>query len=145
MQTTIHTTGRRHPGGVAGAATEVIEQAKLELKHKATTIGLAVAFGLAAALFALFMLAFALAAVAAGFATFIPWWAALLATAGILALLVGGLGLAAVRGLSRKDRGESRELSSAITHLRVEIREAVDVKAKVRAKVQLAAARLRRR
>ena len=132
-------------GGVSGAATEVVAQAKRELRQKAVSIGLAIAVGLGAALFALFMLAFAFAAVAAGFATVIPWWAALLATAGVLAVLTGALAFIAIRQLSHGDDGERGQLADAVANLRQEARAAVDVKAKLRARLRRAAPRKRRR
>jgi len=125
-------TDEQSRSGVSGAATEVVAEAKRELKRKATSIGLAIAFGLGAVLFALFMFAFALAAVAAGFATVIPWWAALLTTAGILALVTGGLGILAIRRFSDRDDTGRRRLSDAVANLRREVRAALDVKARLR-------------
>jgi hypothetical protein len=73
-----------------------LELAVLELKRKAAAIGIGIGLAALAALLVLFMLAFALAAAAAGIATALPLWAALLIVAGGLALVVGGLGLAAL-------------------------------------------------
>jgi len=74
--------------------------ATLELKKKAATFAVGIGLGVAAALLALFMLGFALATIAAAFATFLPWWLALLiVTAGLLVLsgLLGALALGAIK------------------------------------------------
>jgi Putative Actinobacterial Holin-X, holin superfamily III len=66
--------------------------------------------------FSLLMLGFAFAAVAAGFATFLPTWAALLITTGILAALTGLLGLLA---LGRIQRGAPPVPEQAIQEARL--------------------------
>ena len=73
-----------------------LELATLELKRKITALGVGIAFGLGAAVFGLFMLGFLFAAVAAGFATFLSTWLALLITAGALLLISGLLGALAL-------------------------------------------------
>lgn len=99
-------------GGVGGAAKQVAEHASsiaklelelaiLELKKKVVALGLGIGLGLGAAIFALFMLGFALAAVAAAFATFLSTWLALLIVAGILFLLVGMLGALALGAIKK--------------------------------------------
>jgi len=99
-------------GGVGGAAKQVadhassiakleLELAILELKKKVVALGLGIGLGLGAAIFALFMLGFALAAVAAAFATFLSTWLALLIVAGILFLLVGVLGALALGSIKK--------------------------------------------
>lgn len=106
------TEARTANGGVGGAAKLVaeyassiakleIELAVLELKKKVVALGLGIGLGLGAAIFSLFMLGFALAAVAAAFATFLPTWAALLIVAGILFLLVGLLGALALGAIKK--------------------------------------------
>src|SRR5918997_2878210 len=94
--------------GMGAAAKEVAERASalvrlemelasLELKRKLGSLGLGIGLTLAAAVFGVFALGFALAAAAAGLATFLPTWAALLIVFGTLLLvtlilLVVGLG-----------------------------------------------------
>ena len=104
----MHTQRTEPTTGVGPAAKQVAEHASslarlelelaaLELKKKASAFGAGIGFGLGAALFAVFMLGFLFAAVAAGFATVVPTWAALLITTGILLVLAGMLaGIAAV-------------------------------------------------
>jgi hypothetical protein len=92
--------------GVGSAARQVAEHAgaisrlerelaALELKRKATSLGIGAGLGAAAALLALFALGFALATVAAGIATVTPVWLALLIVTLLLAVLVAVLGLLA--------------------------------------------------
>jgi hypothetical protein len=69
-----------------------IQLALAELKEKAAALGVGIGLLAGAAIFALFMLGFALASLAAGFATFLPMWAALLIVAGILLVVVATLG-----------------------------------------------------
>src|SRR4051812_11755190 len=69
-----------------------IELALLELKKKAAALGIGIGLGLGALLFVLFALGFAFLTIAAGLATAVSTWLALLITTGIL------LGLAAVLG-----------------------------------------------
>jgi uncharacterized membrane protein YqjE len=69
-----------------------LELATLELKKKAARFGAGIGLGLGAALFAVFMLGFLFASIAAGLATVVPTWAALLITTGILLLLAAILG-----------------------------------------------------
>jgi uncharacterized membrane protein YqjE len=73
-----------------------IELATLELKRKLTSLGLGIGLGLGAAVFGLFMLGFLFATVAAALDTFLPHWAALLITTGILGLIAGLLGVLAL-------------------------------------------------
>ena len=90
--------------GVGAAAKQVAEHASalarlelelagLELKRKAATLGLGAALLIGAALCGVFMLGFALAALAAGIATFVSTWVALLIVTGGLGLLASALGL----------------------------------------------------
>jgi tetrahydromethanopterin S-methyltransferase subunit C len=78
-----------------------VELATLELKKKVTSLGIGIGFGVGAAVFGLFMLGFLFATIAAALDTFLPTWAALLITTGILALLAGILGILA-RGRIKK-------------------------------------------
>jgi uncharacterized membrane protein YqjE len=90
--------------GVGAAAKQVAEHASalarlelelagLELKRKAAALGLGAALLIGAVVCAVFMLGFALAALAAGLATFVSTWAALLIVTGGLGLLAAALGL----------------------------------------------------
>ena len=77
-----------------------IELATLELKRKVAALGIGIGLGVGAAIFGLFMLGFAFATLAAGLATVLPTWAALLITTGILlgvAALLGVLALGRIR------------------------------------------------
>lgn len=89
---------------VGGAARQVaehasalakleIELASLEVKKKATSIGIGVGLAVGAALFAFFMLAFLLATLAAVLATFMDTWLALLVVTLFLGLLAAALAL----------------------------------------------------
>jgi len=73
-----------------------IELASIELKRKIASLGVGIALGLGAALFLVFMFGFVFAAIAAGFATVVATWLALLITAFILLALAGLLGMLAV-------------------------------------------------
>jgi hypothetical protein len=80
-----------------------LELAMLELKRKLAALGLGVGLLVAGAVFAFFALGFALATAAAGLATFLSTWLALLIVAGGLFLLAGALvaiGIASVRKAS---------------------------------------------
>jgi hypothetical protein len=78
-----------------------IELASLELKKKIASLGIGIALGGGAALFLVFMFGFVFAAIAAGFATVVDTWLALLITAGILLAFAGILGLLAVNRIQR--------------------------------------------
>jgi Putative Actinobacterial Holin-X, holin superfamily III len=75
--------------------------ATLEVKKKAASFAVGIGLGVAAALLGFFMLAFALATVAAAFATFLPWWLALLIVTVALLLLSGLLGLLALGAIKK--------------------------------------------
>jgi len=100
-------------GGLGGATKQVAEHASaivrlelelaaLELKKKVVALAIGIGLLVGAGLFALYGLGFAFAAVSAAFHTFLPAWAALLITTGILFTLAGLLGLV---GLGRIARG----------------------------------------
>src|SRR5438552_8063132 len=78
-----------------------LELAQLELKQKIASLGLGLGLGIGAGIFALFMLGFGFATIAAALATTMPTWAALLITTGLLLLIAGILGVLA-RGRIRK-------------------------------------------
>jgi hypothetical protein len=73
-----------------------LELAKLELSRKVASLGVGIGLVVAAALFGLYALGFGLASGAAGLATFLPTWLALLIVMAVLFLLAGILGLVGV-------------------------------------------------
>ena len=78
-----------------------LELAAMELKRKIVALGFVIAFGLGAALFLLFALGFAFAAVATAFATTMSTWLALLLTTGILVLVAATLGVLALMKIKK--------------------------------------------
>ena len=104
----MHTPGTEtRDGGVGDAAKHVAEHASaiarlelelagIEVKKKVAALGIGLGLGAGAALFAFFFVGFLFATLAAGLATFLPTWLALL----IVTLLL--LGLAALLGLLAK-------------------------------------------
>lgn len=109
-------------GGVGGAAKQVaehasaiarleIELASLELKKKVTSLGIGVGLAVGAGVVAFFMVGFLFATIAAGLATFMPWWLALLVVTLFLGLLVAILGLV---GRSRIRKGSPLAPEEAI-------------------------------
>ena len=112
MRTRAEPGGAGANGGLGGAAKQVAEHASsiaklelelalLEIKQKVIALGVGIGALLGAALFGLFMLGFAFATIAAAFATFLPWWLALLIVTGILAVSAGGLGLLGLGALKK--------------------------------------------
>jgi protein-S-isoprenylcysteine O-methyltransferase Ste14 len=108
---TRETDGRETPG-LGAAVKEVAERtsaivrlelelAAMELKRKVVALGLGIAFALAAAVLLLFVLGFAFATLAAGLATTMSTWLALLVTTGIILLLVLILGLLAASRIKK--------------------------------------------
>jgi membrane protein implicated in regulation of membrane protease activity len=98
--------------GVGPAAKQVAEHASslarlemelaaLELKKKIAALGIGIGLAAGAALFVVFGLWFIFATIAAGLATTMSTWLALLITTGIVFALAAGLAIAA-RGLIRK-------------------------------------------
>ncbi len=85
----------------SSVAKPELRLATLELKKKATSFAGGLGLGVAAALLALFMLAFALATIAAALATFLPWWLALLIVTAALLLLSGLLGMLALGAIKK--------------------------------------------
>ena len=92
--------------GVGPAAKQVAERAStlarlelelaaLEVKKKVQALGIGIGLGAGALLFVTFALWFAFATIAAGLATAVDTWLALLITTGILVALATGLGIAA--------------------------------------------------
>jgi tetrahydromethanopterin S-methyltransferase subunit C len=78
-----------------------LELAKIELTGKVASLGVGIGLAVGAALFGLFGFGFGWAAVAAGFATFLPTWLALLIVMGILFLIGGVLGILARAKIKR--------------------------------------------
>jgi len=78
-----------------------IQLAVSELKRKVVALGLGIGMLLGAGIFLLFMLGFALATVAAAFATFLSTWLALLIVTGILFLIAGLLGFLGITSLAK--------------------------------------------
>jgi len=78
-----------------------IQLAISELKTKVVALGLGIGLLLGAGIFLLFMLGFALATVAAAFATFLSTWLALLIVTGILFLIAGLLGFLGITSLAK--------------------------------------------
>src|SRR4051812_13327706 len=77
-----------------------LELAALELKKKAATIGAGIGLSAGGALFAVFTLGFMFATIAAGLATAVATWLALLITTGLLLVLtavLGGIGFFLIR------------------------------------------------
>jgi hypothetical protein len=101
--------GERGLGGAAKVVADKVSAivrleialAVAELKKKVVALGLGIALLVGAALFGLFGLGFGLAAAAAGIATALPTWAALLIVFGGLMGLATLLGLLGVGRIAR--------------------------------------------
>ena len=78
-----------------------VELAALEIKRKIASLGRGIAFGAAAALLLLYALGFGLASAAAGIATQIPVWGALLVVTGVLVILTALFGMLALISFKR--------------------------------------------
>jgi len=78
-----------------------LKLAALELKKKAAALGVGVGLFVGAAILGLFALGFLLAAAAAGLATAVPTWLALLIVGVVLVLLTGLLALLGRNSLQR--------------------------------------------
>jgi len=78
-----------------------LELAALELKRKATELAVGAGMTVAAGVLSLFALGFLLAAAAAGLATAMPWWAALLVVGGVLVAVAAIVGLVGVGRLRK--------------------------------------------
>ena len=77
------------------------ELAGLELKRKLTALGLGIGLGVGALLVVLYVLGFAFATIAAGLATAMSWWLALLIVTVGLLLLAAVLGLLAYLSIKK--------------------------------------------
>jgi len=107
-----HETDGRHTRGLGAAVKEVAERASsivrlelelaaMEIQRKIKALGLGIVFALGAAVFLVFTIGFAYAAVAAALATFMPTWAALLVVTGILLLKAAVCGILAVNRIKK--------------------------------------------
>ncbi len=99
-------------GGLGDAAKTVAEHASaiarleaelaaLELKGKVAALGVGIGMGVGAALFGVFFLGFGFATIAAGLATFLDTWLALLIVTILLLLLAGILAALALRSIRK--------------------------------------------
>ena len=78
-----------------------LELAALELKNKVAALGVGIGLALGAAVLLVFALGFGLATIAAGIATALPWWAALLIVTLGIVLVAAVLGLLGVRSIKK--------------------------------------------
>ena len=78
-----------------------LKLALLELKRKAASLGVGIGLLIGAAVFSLFALGFLLAAAAAGLATAVSTWLALLIVGALLILLTAGLALIGLQAVKR--------------------------------------------
>src|SRR5918911_1341954 len=108
----IHATDDGGRATLGQAAKEVTERlstivrlelqlASLELKKKVGALGLGIALGVGAVLFALFGLGFLFATIAAALATVVATWLALLIVTVSLLVVGATLGLVALRAIKR--------------------------------------------
>jgi uncharacterized membrane protein YqjE len=108
----IHATDDGGRATLGQAAKEVTERlstivrlelqlASLELKKKVGALGLGIALGVGAVLFALFGLGFLFATIAAALATVVATWLALLIVTVFLLVVGATLGLVALRAIKR--------------------------------------------
>jgi hypothetical protein len=109
----MHTRETDAQGGLGATAKEVaehasslvrleLELAQLELKRKATNLGIGIGLTVAAAVFALYAVGFLFATIAAGLATAMSTWLAILIVTLGLLVLTAILGLI---GVSRIQKG----------------------------------------
>jgi uncharacterized membrane protein YqjE len=77
-----------------------LELATIELKKKVASLGIGIGLGVGAAVFFFYMIGFGLAAIAAGLATAVSTWLALLIVTGGLLVLAGLLGFFAMRKIN---------------------------------------------
>jgi Putative Actinobacterial Holin-X, holin superfamily III len=109
----MHTPETDAQGGLGATAKEVAERAsslvrlelelaQLELKRKATSLGIGIGLTVGAAVFALYAVGFLFATIAAGLATAMSTWLALLIVTLGLVIVAAILGLV---GVSRIQKG----------------------------------------
>ncbi len=106
------TTDGQSPPALGAAVKEVAERtssivrlelelAALELQRKVKSLGIGIGLAIGAAVFLFYMVGFLYATIAAGIATALPTWAALLIVTGILLIQVAVLALLAVNRIKR--------------------------------------------
>jgi hypothetical protein len=108
----MHTPETDSRAGLGATAKEVaehaselvrleLELAQLELKRKATNLGIGIGLAVAAAVVALYAVGFLFATIAAGLATFLPTWLALLIVTLALLAVTAILGLIGVSKIQK--------------------------------------------
>ena len=78
-----------------------LELAALELKRKVSSLGVGIGLALTAAVLLVFALGFGLATIAAGIATAVAWWLALLIVTVGIVLVAGLLGFLGMRSIKK--------------------------------------------
>jgi uncharacterized membrane protein YqjE len=78
-----------------------LELAALEIKRKVTSLGVGIGLALTAAVLLVFALGFGLATIAAGIATAVAWWIALLIVTVGIVLVAGLLGFLGMRSIKK--------------------------------------------
>jgi uncharacterized membrane protein YqjE len=78
-----------------------LELAALELKRKVSSLAVGIGLALTAAVLLVFALGFGLATIAAGIATAVDWWLALLIVTVGIVLVAGLLGLLGLRSIKK--------------------------------------------
>jgi len=97
----LGTSAKQVAEHVSALARLEVELARLEIKRKIASLGRGAAFGAAAVLLLLYALGFGLASAAAGIATQLPVWAALLIVTGVLVILIALFGALAAISFKR--------------------------------------------
>jgi putative superfamily III holin-X len=97
----VATTARQVAGHASALKRLQLELAQLELKRKLTALGLGTGLVIAAAVLGLFAIGFALATIAAGIATALPVWAALLIVTALLVVVIAILAFVAKGAFER--------------------------------------------
>lgn len=93
----IVTRAEKVKARLASIAQLNLELAQLELKRKATALGIALALGIVAGVLLLYAIGFVFAAAAVGLSEVVSLWLALLIVAGVIVLVAAICGLVARR------------------------------------------------
>jgi hypothetical protein len=101
MPTPVSEAARSVAEHASSVARLELQLATLELKKKLSSFAVGIGLGVGAGVFALFMLGFGLATIAAALATFLPWWLSLLIVTGGLLVLSGLLGMLALGAIKK--------------------------------------------
>jgi hypothetical protein len=101
MPTPVSEAARSVAEHASSVARLELQLATIELKKKLSSFAVGIGLGVGAGVFALFMLGFGLATIAAALATFLPWWLSLLIVTGGLLLLSGQLGMLALGAIKK--------------------------------------------